>query len=200
MSDCCNEVFPLSLMRRAAAQAGSGLPAIEPGMPIPAGTGLDRRSFSRALGRARARRLRRRRAGARAFDHGIAQALAAGGPDTVLVSVFLDGGADNLSLLFPHGDPDYRKLRPKLALPDSGLVFPEDTRLRWHPSASAFHTLHSEGKLSVLPAVGLHGRRPVALHVAALLGGRRHERAASRPAGSAATSTASEATTTRFRA
>ena len=42
----------------------------------------------------------------------------------------------------------------KLALPDSGLVFPEDTRLRWHPSAAAFHTLHNEGKLSVLPAVG----------------------------------------------
>ncbi|MGZ8667694.1 MAG: DUF1501 domain-containing protein, partial [Solirubrobacterales bacterium] len=66
----------------------------------------------------------------------------------------MDGGADSLSLLFPHGDPEYRRLRPKLALPDSGLVFPEDTRLRWHPSAASFHTLHAEGKLSVLPAVG----------------------------------------------
>ena len=72
----------------------------------------------------------------------------------MLVSIFLDGGADSLSLLFPHGDPDYRRLRPQLALPDSGLVFPEDTRLRWHPSAASFHTLHGEGKLSVLPAVG----------------------------------------------
>ena len=90
----------------------------------------------------------------RALDHGIAQALAAGPSDTVLVSVFLDGGIDSLSVLFPHGDPDYRRLRPKLALPDSGLVFPEDPRLRWHPSAAAFHTLHAEGKLLVLPAVG----------------------------------------------
>ena len=31
--------------RTAQARAGSGLPAIEPGMPAPAGTGLSRRSF-----------------------------------------------------------------------------------------------------------------------------------------------------------
>ena len=154
MSDCCNEFSRSSLMRKAVAQAGSGLPAIEPGMPLPAGTGLDRRSFlARSVGLALAVYGGSALA-PRAFDQGIAQALAAGGPDTVLVSVFLDGGADNLSLLFPHGDPEYRRLRPKLALPDSGLVFPEDTRLRWHPSARAFHTLHNEGKLSVLPAVG----------------------------------------------
>jgi uncharacterized protein (DUF1501 family) len=72
----------------------------------------------------------------RGARHGIAQALAAGPPDTVLVTVFLDGGVDALSVLFPHGDPEYRRLRPKLALADSGLVFPEDTRLRWHPSRS----------------------------------------------------------------
>ena len=34
---------------------------------------------------------------------GVAQALAAGGSDTVLVSIFLDGGADSLSLLFLAG-------------------------------------------------------------------------------------------------
>jgi uncharacterized protein (DUF1501 family) len=152
--ECCNEYSRSALLRKAVAQAGSGLPPIEPGMPLPAGTGLDRRTFlARSVGLAIAVY------GAtsltpRAFDHGIAQALAAGPSDTVLVSVFLDGGADSLSVLFPHGDPEYRRLRPKLALPDSGLVFPEDTRLRWHPSAAAFHTLHAEGKLSVLPAVG----------------------------------------------
>jgi uncharacterized protein (DUF1501 family) len=155
MRNCgCNEFSRSSLLRKAVAQAGSGLPEIELGMPLPAGTGLDRRSFlARSVGLAIAVY------GAssltpRAFDHGIAQALAAGPSDTVLVSIFLDGGADSLSVLFPYGDSDYRKLRPKLALPDSGLVFPEDTRLRWHPSAHAFHTLQAEGKLSVLPAVG----------------------------------------------
>jgi uncharacterized protein (DUF1501 family) len=123
-------------------------------MPLPAGTGLDRRSFlARSVGLALAV-YGATSLSPRALDHGIAQALAAGPSDTVLVSIFLDGGADSMSVLFPHGDPEYRRLRPKLALPDSGLVFPEDTRLRWHPSGAAFHTLHAEGKLSVLPAVG----------------------------------------------
>jgi len=155
MRNCgCNEFSRSSLLRKAVAQAGEGLPAIEPGMPLPAGTGLDRRSFlARSVGLAIAVY------GAsaltpRALDFGIAQALAAGPPDTVLVTIFLDGGVDSLSVLFPHGDPEYRHLRPRLALPDSGLVFPEDPRLRWHPSAQSFHTLHSEGKLSVLPAIG----------------------------------------------
>jgi len=47
----CDEFSRASLFRRGAAEAGRGLPAIEPGMPAPAGTGLDRRSFvSGALG------------------------------------------------------------------------------------------------------------------------------------------------------
>ena len=83
-------------------------------------------------------------------------------------------------------------MRPKLALPDSGLVFPEATRLRWHPSAAAFHTLHNEGKLSVLPAVGYTDADQS--HFTS-----RHywevgdTKPGSRPAGSAATSIASEA-------
>jgi uncharacterized protein (DUF1501 family) len=71
------------------------------------------------------------------------------------VSVFLDGGADALSILFPDGDPRYRALRPRLALPPAaGTVFAEDPRLRWHPSAEPLATLHGEGKLTVLPAIG----------------------------------------------
>jgi uncharacterized protein (DUF1501 family) len=157
MSDCCNEFSRASVLRRAAAEAGQGLPVIENGMPLPAGTGLDRRSFlARSVGLA----LAVYGAGAvapRFLEEGIAEALAAGPNDTVLVSIFMDGGTDSLSLLFPHGDPDYRRLRPRLALPDSGLVFSEDPRLRWHPSAAAFQTLHAEGKLSVLPAIGYTG-------------------------------------------
>ena len=41
----CDEFSRAALVRRGAAEAGLGLPAIEPGMPRPAGTGLDRRSF-----------------------------------------------------------------------------------------------------------------------------------------------------------
>ncbi len=85
-------------------------------MPVPAGTGLDRRTFvARGAGLALAvyggAALR-----PQVFDEGIAAAAAAGPQQKVLVSVFLDGGADALSLLAPTGDPLYRQLRPRLAL------------------------------------------------------------------------------------
>src|SRR5918995_7125588 len=118
MARCCSDFSRTDILRRAAAEAGRGLPAIEAGMPLPAGTGLDRRSFlARSAGLALAVY-----GGAsllpRAFEEGIAAAAAAG-PQPVLVSVFLDGGADSLSMLFPNGDPLYRRLPPKLALPES---------------------------------------------------------------------------------
>ena len=116
---CCDEHSRATLLRRGIAQAGSGLPAIEPGMPTPAGTGLDRRTFlARSVGLALAvyggAALR-----PQAFEEGIAAAAAANANGKVLVSVFLDGGADALSLLYPAGDPLYRALRPRLALPAS---------------------------------------------------------------------------------
>ena len=157
MARCCNDFSRTDLLRRAAAEAGRGLPAIEAGMPLPAGTGLDRRSFlAKTAGLALAVY-----GGSsllpRAFEEGIAAAAAAG-PQKVLVSVFLDGGADSLSMLFPDGDPLYRKLRPRLALPASaGVPFAEDARLRWHPSLAALAGLHGEGKVTVLPGVGYTG-------------------------------------------
>jgi uncharacterized protein (DUF1501 family) len=130
--------------------AGRGLPAIESGMPLPAGTGLTRRSFvARSLGFALAvygaGRLQ-------LFDEGIA-AAATGPQQPILVSVFLQGGADALSLLYPEGDPLYLKLRPQLAV-TGGTPFTEDTRLMWHPALSPIAQLHAEGKVTVLPAVG----------------------------------------------
>jgi uncharacterized protein (DUF1501 family) len=154
MSRCCNEFTRSSLLRRAVVEAGSGLPAIEPGMPVPAGTGLDRREL---LLRSAGLALAVYGAGSFAlpgFEDGVLEAAEAAPSQPVLVSVFLDGGADSLSLLAPVADPDYRRLRPRLALPDSGLAFTEDPRLRWHPQAAAFRALHLEGKLTVLPTVG----------------------------------------------
>ena len=148
----CDEFSRLSLLRRAAAEAGNGLPAIEPGMPAPAGTGLDRRTFvTGAFGLALSvyglGKLK-------LFEDGIARA-ASGPAQPVLVSVFLPGGADSLSVLYPALDPNYRKLRPTLALPESaGPLFSEDTRLHWHPKLQPFATLHGEGKVSVMPAIG----------------------------------------------
>ncbi|MGH3071089.1 MAG: DUF1501 domain-containing protein [Gaiellaceae bacterium] len=157
MARCCSDFSRTDLLRRVAAEAGRGLPAIEAGMPVPAGTGLDRRSFlARTAGLALAVY-----GGSsllpRAFDEGIAAAAAAG-PQQVLVSVFLDGGADSLSMLYPSGDPLYRKLRPRLALPASaGTPFGEDDRLKWHPSLGALAQLHGEGKVAVMPGIGYAG-------------------------------------------
>ncbi len=132
------------------ATAGRGLPTIEPGMPLPAGTGLTRRKFvARSLGLALsvygAGRLQ-------LFDEGIANA-ATGEHSPILVSVFLQGGADSLSLLYPEGDPLYQKLRTELAV-TGGTQFTEDPRLYWNPALSPLSQLHDEGKVTVLPAIG----------------------------------------------
>src|SRR6476646_4679416 len=150
----CDEFSRASLLRRAAAEAGSGLPPIEPGLPLPAGTGLHRRAFlARSAGVALAV-YGASKLGVNALDEGIAKAAAAPA-QPVLVSVFLPGGADSLSVLYPAGDANYAKLRPKLALADSaGPVFSEDTRLHWHPSLAPLASLHGEGKVAVAPAIG----------------------------------------------
>jgi uncharacterized protein (DUF1501 family) len=126
-------------------------------MPIAAGTGLSRRSFlSRTAGLALAV-YGAGRLGFDAFEEGIA-AAAERPAKPVLVSVFLEGGADSLSVLAPTGHPRYAQLRPTIALaPDAGTAFSEDTTLRWHPSAAALATLHAEGKVTTFPAIGYAG-------------------------------------------
>jgi len=58
-------------------------------------------------------------------------------------------------VLAPVKDPQYKKLRPALALAEgSGKTFSEDPRLMWHPSAAGLAKLHEEGKVSVFPAIG----------------------------------------------
>ncbi len=150
----CRDCNRTEILRRAVAEAGRGLPGIEPGMPIPAGTGLTRRDFvSRTAGLALGIYGGAMLSG-RAFENGIA-AAAATPPGNVLVVVYLSGGIDGLSVLFPAGDPMYYSLRPNIALAQTaGTPFSEDTRLRWNPTASGLATLHDEGKVSVIPAIG----------------------------------------------
>ena len=134
----CYDCSRADLFRKAIAQAGNGLPAIEPGMPIPAGTGLTRRQFmSRSAGLALAVYGGAALSGD-AFDFGIAQAASdAADAQKVLVTVFMNGGIDGMSVLFPAGEPQYYSMRPNLALAQSaGQPFAEDSRLRWHPAAS----------------------------------------------------------------
>jgi uncharacterized protein (DUF1501 family) len=152
----CYDCSRADLFRKAVAQAGRGLPEIEPGMPLPAGTGLTRREFvSRTAGLALAVYGGSALSG-KAFDYGIAQAASdAAAAQKTLVTIFFNGGIDGLSVLFPAGDPQYYALRPNLALAQTaGKPYTEDSRLRWHPAAGNLATLHDEGKVSVMPAIG----------------------------------------------
>ena len=154
--DHCADFGRAHLLRRAVAEAGRGLPAIEPGMPLPAGTGMTRQTFVSALIGLGMSVYGAGKVVPQLFDEAIAN--AATNTSRVLVSVFLDGGADSLSILFPAGDDRYRALRPTLALsPTLGTPFAADQRLRWHPAAASLATLHAEGKLTVFPSIGYTG-------------------------------------------
>jgi uncharacterized protein (DUF1501 family) len=154
MTVFCRDCSRTETWRRAVAEAGRGLPGIEPGMPVPAGTGLTRRDFvfrtaGLALGIYGGSML-----STPAFEEGIA-AAATTPPQNVLVVVYLTGGIDGLSVLFPAGDPMYYQLRPTIAVAQTaGTAFSQDNRLRWHPTAGGLATLHGEGKISVIPAIG----------------------------------------------
>ena len=152
----CNDFTRSQMLRRSAAIAGKGLPNIEPGMPLPAGTGLDRRTFLLRAAGAALSVYGASMLSPRHFEEGIAQASAASGPDEpVLVSVFMEGGWDALSVLAPVREARYRELRPTLGLTEgAGKVFTEDETLMWHPAAGGIAELHDEGKVTVFPAIG----------------------------------------------
>jgi uncharacterized protein (DUF1501 family) len=156
---CCQGFSRSQAIRRAL---GLGRPASvrewDPRMPIPAGTGIDRRRFllGAAAGALTVYGAGRIGLTARATGEGIAEAATLQSPSSpILVSLFLAGGIDGLSILAPVGDPLYAKLRPNLAVAQSaGTPFTEDPRLHWHPSAASLAALHNAGKVTTFPAIG----------------------------------------------
>jgi uncharacterized protein (DUF1501 family) len=151
----CNDFNRAALLRRGAAVAGKGLPTIEPGMPMPAGTGLDRRTFLLASAGAALSVYGASMLSPRHFEEGIAEASAASGEQPVLVSIFMEGGWDALSVLAPVKEAKYKELRPILGLEEgSGVTFTEDETLMWHPSATGLAELHEKGKVTAFPAIG----------------------------------------------
>ena len=73
----------------------------------------------------------------------------------MLVSIFMEGGWDALSVLAPVKEAKYKELRPVLGLAEgSGRTFTEDENLMWHPSATGLAELHEEGKVTAFPAIG----------------------------------------------
>ena len=159
--NCCDGFTRSAAMRAAIASGrGGGLGAREwdPRMPVPAGSGIDRRRFllSAAGGLVSVYGAGRLGLGGQALSEGIAQAATIQGPSApILVSIFLAGGIDALSVLAPTADPTYLKLRPTLAVPASaGIPFTEDPTLSWGPAAASFAQLHDAGKMTVFPGIG----------------------------------------------
>src|SRR3954469_6259112 len=102
-------------------------------MPLPAGTGMTRRTFVSGLAGVALSVYGGSLLAPRLLDGGIAQA-AANPAGRVLVSIFIGGGGASLSILYPVGDDRYRSYRPTLALGESvGRPFATDNALRWHP-------------------------------------------------------------------
>src|ERR1700679_1348357 len=151
----CNDFNRAQLLRRGAAVAGRGLPAIESGMPVPAGTGMDRRAFLLRSAGAVLSVYGASMLSPRHFEEGIAAASAASPNQPVLVSIFMEGGWDALSLLAPVPQAKYQEMRPPLRRPEgSGKAFREDPSLMWHPQAGPLVELYEEEKVTVFPAIG----------------------------------------------
>jgi len=150
----CDECARASSLRAAAP--GSGLPAVEPGMPTPAGTGMTRRSLLLGGAGLALTVFGGRLLAPEAFAEGVAAAAAETPQRPVVVSVFLSGGVDGIALLPPVADPRYTpSLRPSLWVdPETTLAMGGTDQLRWHPAASALKDLHDRGRLTVFPAIG----------------------------------------------
>jgi uncharacterized protein (DUF1501 family) len=71
----------------------------------------------------------------------------------VLVVIQLSGGNDGLNTVIPHADDEYRRVRPKLAIPDAEIIKLDDS-LGFHPSLSGAARLFEAGRLSIVQGVG----------------------------------------------
>lgn len=155
----CDGFTRSQAIRRVLA---SGKPPVarewDPRMPVPAGAGIDRRRFLAGAAGGLMMVYGAERLGLtdRMLGDGIARAAELQSSNSpVLVSLFMQGGVDALSLLAPAGNALYEKLRPTLAVaPDPALQFKNDTSLTWHPSAKSFADLDTEGKVTVFPGMG----------------------------------------------
>lgn len=74
--------------------------------------------------------------------------------DSILVVLSLRGAADGLSLVVPHADPQYYKLRPKLGIPADRL-WGRDDMFGLHPSLKSLEGLWNAHEMAVVHATGL---------------------------------------------
>ena len=85
-------------------------------------------------------------------------AAQAAHPKHILVTVFLRGGADGLSLVAPYGDDQYYRSRPTLAIgaPSraAGSLIRLDDRFGLHPSLAPLKKFYDTGQMAIIHACG----------------------------------------------
>ncbi len=79
--------------------------------------------------------------------------------DSALITIFLRGGADALSLVVPHGDDNYYRNRPTLALstdrgPEADRVQDLNGFFGLHPALAALTPFYRNGQMAIVHAVG----------------------------------------------
>lgn len=78
--------------------------------------------------------------------------------DARLVLVFLRGAYDGLSALVPHGDADYFRLRPTIAIPapdgSASTCLQLDRQFGLHPALAPLLPLWQQGVLAAIPCAG----------------------------------------------
>jgi uncharacterized protein (DUF1501 family) len=82
----------------------------------------------------------------------------AGGIDRNLVVVYLDGGADGLSMVVPYTDPYYAPRRPTLSVPAADVLQigadASGKPLGLHPRLVGLRSIYEEGRLAIVQRVG----------------------------------------------
>jgi uncharacterized protein (DUF1501 family) len=73
--------------------------------------------------------------------------------ERILVLVELSGGNDGLNTVVPYRDPEYRRLRPNLAVPARRLRTLDDSTAL-HPSLSGLQNVWERGELAIVDGVG----------------------------------------------
>ncbi|HKE37341.1 MAG TPA: DUF1501 domain-containing protein [Candidatus Baltobacteraceae bacterium] len=90
------------------------------------------------------------------FARALAQTPLAGLPGTqgrCLVVINLAGGNDGLNCIVPHGDAQYYRLRPSLAIPQSEVIA-IDSHTGLNPKMTAFKSMYDKGMVAIVQGVG----------------------------------------------
>lgn len=94
--------------------------------------------------------------GSHVFARALAQTPLPGLPGSenrCLVLLNLQGGNDGLNCIVPHGNPDYYRVRPSLAIPQS-QVLSIDAQLGFNPNMASLKAMFDKGLVALVQGVG----------------------------------------------